>query len=282
MKTYSETRWWSRWEVLQQACICFGDIRPFLDSNNDICPKTMDKLRAIFDDEARLRDLKLELAAVVDIGVHFVKATYVLEGDGPLIFNTYRRLQGVLNACLAVHLPNVHAVATSLADGGEGNVENLKQWARARVQPGITWFMHKFNVQLEPMLQAFKFARFFCPFQVQSLHVDAVAIEELRRFPFIDDATVAALQGELPAYLAACADCRHVNDAERVAWWRDREQLLPHWASVAKKIMLIPVSSAAAERVFSLLKAAFSEQQDAALGDYLQASLMLRYNRRRE
>ena len=52
--------------------------------------------------------------------------------------------------------------------------------------------------------------------------------------------------------------------------------------SVAKKIILIPVSSAAAERVFSMLKAAFSEQQDAALADYLQASLMLRYNRRKE
>ena len=282
IKTYSETRWWSRWELLQQACICFGDIRPFLENNNDICPKTMDKLRAIFDNEVRLRDLRLELAAVVDIGVHFVKATYLLEGDGPLIFNTYQRLQEVLNACMAVHQPNVHAVATSIADGGEGNVENLKRWARARVQPGISWFMHKFNVELEPMLQAFKFAKFFRPFQVQSLHVDAMAVEELRRFPFIDHPTVAALQGELPTYLAACDGCRDVNDAERVAWWRDREQLLPHWASVAKKIMLIPLSSAAAERVFSMLKAAFSEQQDAALADYLHASLMLRYNRRKE
>ena len=37
-------------------------------------------------------------------------------------------------------------------------------------------------------------------------------------------------------------------------------------------------SSAAAERAFSLLSAAFSDQQDSALADYLQASVMLQYN----
>ena len=39
-------------------------------------------------------------------------------------------------------------------------------------------------------------------------------------------------------------------------------------------------SSAAAERAFSLLSAAFSGQQDmySALADYLQASVMLQYN----
>ena len=77
----------------------------------------MDKLRVIFDNKVHLRDLRLELAAVVDIGVHFVKATYLLESDGPLIFISYQRLQEVLNACMAVHQPNVHAFATSIADG---------------------------------------------------------------------------------------------------------------------------------------------------------------------
>ncbi len=37
-------------------------------------------------------------------------------------------------------------------------------------------------------------------------------------------------------------------------------------------------SSAASERVFSILKASFEEQQDSALQDYVEASLMLQYN----
>ena len=39
-------------------------------------------------------------------------------------------------------------------------------------------------------------------------------------------------------------------------------------------------NSAACERVFSLLKFMFGDQQWAALGDYIQAALMLKYNER--
>ena len=37
--------------------------------------------------------------------------------------------------------------------------------------------------------------------------------------------------------------------------------------------------SAAVERVFSILKASFNEQQDCALVDYIQASVMAQYNK---
>ena len=39
-------------------------------------------------------------------------------------------------------------------------------------------------------------------------------------------------------------------------------------------------NSAAAERVFSLLKAMFGDQQLGALADIIQTALMLRYNKR--
>ena len=39
-------------------------------------------------------------------------------------------------------------------------------------------------------------------------------------------------------------------------------------------------SSAAAERVFLILKASFNEQQDCALVNYIQASVMAQYNKR--
>ena len=53
---------------------------------------------------------------------------------------------------------------------------------------------------------------------------------------------------------------------------------LPHWSSLVKKLLLIQPSSASAERVFSLLTNAFGSQQESALQDYLEASVMLRYN----
>ena len=54
----------------------------------------------------------------------------------------------------------------------------------------------------------------------------------------------------------------------------------PKWVSALQKILLIQPSSAASERVFSLLKASFSEQQECALQDYIEASVMLQYNNR--
>ena len=53
---------------------------------------------------------------------------------------------------------------------------------------------------------------------------------------------------------------------------------LPHWASLVKKLLLIQPSLASAERVFSLLNNALNDQQDNALEDYLEASVMTRYN----
>ena len=47
-----------------------------------------------------------------------------------------------------------------------------------------------------------------------------------------------------------------------------------------KSLTIVQPSSAASERVFSLLKASFNEQQDSALQDCLESSLMLQYNKR--
>ena len=33
MATYSETQWWSHWEVLKQSMLYFGDIEPLLHEN---------------------------------------------------------------------------------------------------------------------------------------------------------------------------------------------------------------------------------------------------------
>ena len=40
------------------------------------------------------------------------------------------------------------------------------------------------------------------------------------------------------------------------------------------------IQISALRRVFSILKASFNEQQDCALDDYIQASVMAQYNKR--
>jgi hypothetical protein len=68
-------------------------------------------------------------------------------------------------------------------------------------------------------------------------------------------------------------------DFDPLQWWKAHAVDLPHWSSAAGDVLLVQPSSAAAERVFSLLKATFGPQQDTTLNDYIQTSLMLHYNR---
>ena len=105
-------------------------------------------------------------------------------------------------------------------------------------------------------------------------------IDQLRVFPFLSDPTIlASLKVELPSYLAKSADIS--PDFNTVEWWSRFEQDLPQYGqSVAKKVILLQPSSAAAERVFSLLNSSFSEQQQNSLEDYVEASVMLQYNKR--
>ena len=101
IRTHRNTRWWSKWEVLKQALDLFADIEPFLRQHEEISPANGRYLLEIFDES--LQKLRLELAAVIDSGVHFVNATYYLEGDGPLIYSCYERLSAVAHAIAVAH-----------------------------------------------------------------------------------------------------------------------------------------------------------------------------------
>ena len=83
-------------------------------------------------------------------------------------------------------------------------------------------------------------------------------------FPFFDSDVVTKNFGmELPVYLVAAEDVFFEGDStekgkKKVGWWRDHSQDLLHWSAAAKKVFLVQPSSAAAERVFSLLAATFT------------------------
>lgn len=114
MGTLSKTRWWSHWEILNQLLLQFGDVEPFL-RNNDVGPAIRPKLLEILPDTEKRNLLRTELAAVVDLGEHFVKATYQLEGDGPLVLECYQVI-ATLNAVVrTAHYPNVNAIARDIA-----------------------------------------------------------------------------------------------------------------------------------------------------------------------
>ena len=280
MPSYSPTRWWSRWEMFYQIMVQFGDVEPFLHCNEDIAPATKSKLLSFFTDNKKKSKLKMELAIVIDYGQNFLKATYDLEGDGPLILRCFEIIDTL---CIAIksldsRSPNAEAVANKLSRGSITYKKNLIEYARACLQPGIVYFNRQLESSLKISLQAFKAGRIFSPLKVYSMKPDNTMNDSLMIFPFFTHAIIDKLKTELPTCVAKAADVS--SDMDPLEWWKLHSSELPSWSSAAKKALLVQPSSGSAERVFSLLKSSFGDQQDLSLKDYIEASLILQYNKR--
>ena len=75
------------------------------------------------------------MAAVVDWGEPFVKATYKLEADGPLAFTCYEVIQEIVTSIKVANIPNVQAVARDVSPSltvQKTLIANAKQC----IQPG--------------------------------------------------------------------------------------------------------------------------------------------------
>ena len=279
MRSYSSTRWWSKWEVMEQLLVTFGDVKGFLDDNGDIGLATRTKLLEILNDPTKTAILQIELAAIIDAGAPLVKATYNLEGDRPLVWQCHEQIFTVLNAINTAHYPNVTAVVERVAGGDRGAVQQMSTYASSCVKGAQDYFTQKMTRELKDLVSAFKAAKLFCPQRVVEIGPTAIEVDSLQVFPFLDDTSViGGLKEELPQYLTLAADASH--EIEPLNWWKHHETDLPKWSGAARKIVLVQPSSAAAERVFSILHCSFGDRQQHALEDYIEASVQLQYNNR--
>ena len=143
-------------------------------------------------------------------------ATYYLERDGPLIFTCFERLSAVSHAVIVGHYPRILAIAREISHGDAALQNRLITQAKDCVQPGLNFFLQKFNVQF---LTNVKAARLCCPVQVSALRPDARSLEELKNFPIVDNATIANLATELPLYFAAADGVICDGEEKKLVWW---------------------------------------------------------------
>ena len=130
---------------------------------------------------------------------------------------------------------------------------------------------------MKELLEAFKAARLFSPAKVQQIKPSVSSLDTLSVFPILSS-QIPALKEEFPLYVAASEDIDPSYDPSQ--FWRQHEQSLPAWSQAVRQIILIQPSSAASERVFSLLTNSFGERQNSSLQDYIEASIMMQYNNR--
>ena len=230
----------------------------------------------VLDDPAITRKLKIEIATTVDAMEPFVKATYKLEGDGPLSLEAYQQLSILFASVSTQHYPNVAAVAKAEANGNASREQQLLDYSKACVQPAYDYFYLKFNNDLKPALDSFKAARLFSPFKLHELKPSATDIDCLKEFPFLSSQeTIDGLKMEIPMCMAAREDVS--TEIDLIAWWKRHAIELPKWANAFKKALLVQPSSAAAERVFQFYKDLLRKQQ-SSLEDYIELSVILQFN----
>ena len=140
--------------MYQQLLVQFGDLERYMEEAKDakVCPQILPQLQEILSYPKQHMLLKLELATTIDVRGHYVKATYFLEGYGPLIFSCCEKLSALNQACQAPHYPNVHAIATAIAgEDPSQNVAALERRAKACVELTITVYMVPEEIQCRPV-----------------------------------------------------------------------------------------------------------------------------------
>jgi len=129
---------------MRQLLELFGDVQTFIQRNDDSATVTHSKLLTFFNDPQKKALLKAELAVVVDFGVHFVQTTYLLEGDGPLVFRCYEAISALTAAINLAHYPNLNATARELSGGNPVTQQQFEAYGKSCVEPAIQYYREKF------------------------------------------------------------------------------------------------------------------------------------------
>ena len=125
--------------------------------------------------------LKVELAAVIDLGEHFVKGTYRL-GDGYLVLSCYEEILKIRNAIRIQYYPNLQAIARQAFPDNNDLQEQWVAYSIGCLQAGLDYFQNKLGNDSELPVAAFKAARLFSPFKVNEIQPTAKDVDGLVLF----------------------------------------------------------------------------------------------------
>ena len=296
---HSNVRWHCEFEQCTQVALRFPCLQPYMleCEQKDYAPESIKAMRDVVAADGHL--LRCELAINMDALLPFVNATFFLEGDGVLCFAVTDKLEELDLHVTAVRagrhgVPNTLAVARDIVRTQRGHllqaaqdqdVAALVAEQLAKVEPSFVFYEAR-KVTLKEQFDVFEACRVFDPTRVgylQGLPANDVSVK-LSLFPFFSAAEVQLLVNTWPAYLVYVNGHPPVlngqGEVPYEAWWT-LAGAAGHaaWFEAAKKVMILTPSSAAAERVFSMLKALIGDNQQAsALEDYQQTSIMLHYN----
>jgi hypothetical protein len=312
VKRKHKVRWFSTSAVILQALEkseCWTRIVEALEQEN-LCKESVPKFKKLLaDNQAKHSDLWLEMAAVYDATLMFFKATTFFEGASflaPFAWRFIRTLrvfaERVLNTVDAGSvLPNAAAIVRSLPQ----HLNPRPFWGKVRqaADPGLHYFLAHFvrfdkdskARQFQKADELFGFARLFHPvYGREWINGREAGVAPFSLKEELEKETVAEVLGvlgrdfakELTADFSRFVACleqkveagKKYTPDEVLAWWRTNGSSTGAWAAAARLFVLLQPSSASVERVFSMLRATVSEQQERMLEDQQELRIRKRYS----
>jgi hypothetical protein len=267
----------------------FGELRPVLQAleNESLSGAStcVERCQNFLDSPNYVTFLQIELAAIIDGGQLFVETTFFLEGDGLLAFFTYEKIMALSHFVNDPHMPNLRAVCRELSSTAANPQEQYDvffEHGMSVVRPGFEYFKQVMNGEkrgeLASLLKFFQVAQYLRPHQMSLLNPSLTDLDNWKEIKSINKGAISldALKLELPAYKAAATGVP--CDVDLMRFWVDCGHALPSFTSLFKLFCLCNPSSAAVERLFSLLNLHFGSETHNALHDYVLLQMMYLYN----
>lgn len=301
-KTKSMVRWGSEYSVARDIMINFGSVEDLIGIDREFAANLRQDLRRILSVDvvnenglSSKDSFRLELAAFNDIGEHIFSFVYDYEGDGflsPFVYDKMVSVQTELTSIVINHdemkCRNIMAVARQIAGDNEARKAHLIQMACDKGAAARDKFIDKFsnpNGSCFRVMQIYKGLTLLQPKYMRSLpqaeirariHTLCQHVPLFSQIPNFEQ----RLTDESVRYIELANQHRFdgTDPHELAHWWTLMRGDLPEWSIVVSCAVLLVPSSAGAERVFSMITSMFDDDQDGALEDYKEASLMLRYN----
>ena len=276
----NNTRWWTSFDLMKYVAINFFEVEPFLKDlvKHDSSKASAKPLLSVLAKEKTAAYVRVELAAIVETCMPLANYTKLFEGDSPVVTAVYDAVMSI-----NLHLDiEYHPATRGLIDAAPVYLKPvLERRALECVAKVKKYFRKHFigpSAEFAVQMRVFECARMFDPLLACQLKITVRDLCEA--LPFLQPLE-ADLNAQRAAYLLQASVYKipaEENGGHTLQWWMLHGNKVPAWKLAARMVFSMSPSSAAVERVFSLLSNVVLDTQESMKVDYLRLVLMLGYN----
>lgn len=290
----SNVRWGSEWTLIKQLYTFWSAVKALINNEGEFAKKTRAELKEFLVPEVEF-ELLLELALILDCGKFIFDFVYLYEGDGFITCSMWRAKELLLTGVAAIveghnTCPNLLAEVDRQSALGRGEAADLLAITCGKAHNVLLKLESMWREPAAGVTRGKLYSTFVIYEGMQLLNphflrtVDIgpachALIDKILTLPVlaVQQGLRDRLINELAMFYVLSENVP--QDAPLLSWWFGVRAALPTWYKVvvAEAVIMQP-TSATAERVFSMMTWMFGDDQRAALEDYKETAMMLRYN----